>query len=409
MVRRIVRDYYATTREFTPNARLFLIATVLSWSGLAVNQVVFNLYLVAAGYSAEFIGGVTAMQAVGMAALALPAGWLADRMGRRATLLAGAAGIALALAIRALSLSPQALFASTFGLGAGQALITISTSPFLTENSNDLERTHLFSMHFVVILLGGLLGNLLGGEFPGLVGQAVPALAGSPLPALRWTLIAGAAASLLAVVPLYGLAEAPHVTQDPARRVRARDHVPLLGKLGFNFLLVGMGAGLIMPYFNLYFANRFGATTSQIGIYFSVAQVITLIATLTGPLLARRFGKLEALSWLQLASLPFLVTLGFERTLALAVLAYWARSALMQMSSPLLNSFAMDSIPPALRARAVGIDNLCWWAGWAVSSALAGWVIERFGYAYPYYLTALFYGLATVTFWFNFRKAARPA
>jgi MFS family permease len=161
-----------------------------------------------------------------------------------------------------------------------------------------------------------------------------------------------------------------------------------------------------MPFFNLYFAQRFGASPSQIGLYFSVAQVLTLVATLIGPLIAGRVGKLNALTVLQLLSLPFLVTLGFEKHLELAVLAFWIRSALMQMSSPLLNSLAMDFVPPALRARAVGLDNLGWYIGWAVSSALAGWVIQNFGYEYPYYLTAVFYGLATVTFYFNFRSLA---
>ena len=176
-----------------------------------------------------------------------------------------------------------------------------------------------------------------------------------------------------------------------------------------NYLIVGMGAGLIMPFFNLYFANRFGADASQIGRYFSVAQVITLVATLLGPLIAARAGKLVTVTWLQLASLPFLVTLGFEKTLWVAVLAFWGRSALMQMSSPLLNAFAMERVPAALRARAVGLDNAAWYVGWSVSSATAGWVIANFGYEYPYYLTAFFYALSTITFYFNFRKSEASA
>ncbi len=407
MVRRIVSDYYETTRDFSPNARLFLFATLLSWVGLSVNQVVFNLYLVAAGYGEEFVGGVTSMMGAGMAAMALPAGFLADRFGRRACLLWGAATIALMLGVRALSLSPQALFGSTLLLGAGQALVTIATSPFMSENSSEAERTHLFSMHFVVVLLGGLVGNLLGGELPGLLERQAAEWADSPLLSFRMTLLAGAGASLLALLPLRGVAEAPRVREAPHERVRARDHSGLLSRLAFNYLLVGMGAGLVMPFFNLYFAHRFGASTSQIGLYFSVAQIITLVATLIGPLIAGRVGKLNAVTVLQLLSLPFLITLGFEDTLGIAVLAFWMRSALMQMSSPLLNSLAMDFVPPALRARAVGLDNMSWYVGWSVSSALAGWVIQNFGYEYPYYLTAVFYGLATVTFYFNFRALAR--
>ena len=405
MVRSLVEEVASTTREITPNARLFLLATLLSWVGLAVNQVVFNLYLVEGGYGADLVGGVTSMMGLGMAATALPAGYLADRIGRRACLLLGSVAVAVALLGRGLSLSPGALFASTLAVGAGQALITIAASPFMIENSAEYERTHLFSMHFVVVLLGGLLGNVMGGELPGVLERNV----GSTLLAYRWTLVAGALASLLGAWPLLSVREAAPHEREPHAPARARDHRELLTRLGVNFLLVGFGAGLIMPFFNLYFAQRYGADAGQIGTYFSVAQVLTLVATLTGPLLARRYGKLKALTVLQLVSLPFLVTLGFETTLAVSVAAFWLRSIFMQMSSPLVTSYAMEQIPPALRARAQAIDNMCWYIGWAVSAALSGQVMERFGFEWPYYLTAFFYGVSAITFWAYFRSRESAA
>ena len=404
MVKSLVAEVASTTREITPNARLFLLATLLSWVGLSVNQVVFNLYLVDAGYGHDFVGAVTSMMGLGMAATALPAGFLADRFGRRACLVGGSIAIAIALLARSLSLSAGALFASTLLVGTGQALITIAASPFMIENSEEFERTHLFSMHFVVVLLGGLLGNLMGGELPGLSGRHLPQLAPSPLLAYRVTLVAGALASMLAAWPLLFLREASAHERPPIEPARARDHAELLTRLGLNFLIVGFGAGLIMPFFNLYFSQRYGATAGQIGLYFSVAQVLTLVATLTGPLLARRMGKLEAVTVLQLVSLPFLVTLGLETTLAVSVIAFWLRSVFMQMSSPLVSSFAMEQIPPALRARAQAIDNMCWYAGWAVSSAISGQIMARFGFAWPYYLTAICYGAAAIMFWSYFRQ-----
>src|SRR5262245_60502346 len=135
MVKSLVAEVTTTAREFTPNARLFLVATLLSWVGLSVNQVVLNLYLVQGGSGADRVGPGTSVSGVGMAATALPAGFLADRFGRKACLRTGAATIALALGGRALSLSPGALFVSTLCVGAGQALITIAASPFMSENS----------------------------------------------------------------------------------------------------------------------------------------------------------------------------------------------------------------------------------------------------------------------------------
>lgn len=403
MVRRIVRDYVQTTRSFSTNARRFLGATLLAWVGLSVNQVVFNLYLVSGGYREDFVGAVSSMQGVGMAMVALPAGWAADRFGRRALLRTGSLTIALALLLRALSLLPPALLGATLLLGAGQAMITIAASPFMSENSREYERTHLFSMHFVVVLIGGILGNLLGGELPALLERHAPELAASPLLGFRLTLVVGALLSMTAILPLLSVGNALPLSTDRPAPARVRDHRGVLGRLALNFLLLGLGAGLIMPFFNLYFARRYHASASQIGIYFSVSQVITLVATLAGPLIARRMGKLRAIVLLQLLSLPFLLTLGLETTLAISVLAFWGRSAFMQMSSPLFNSYAMDAVPAEMRARAHGLNNMLWYAGWAVSSLLAGLVIARLGWAYPYYLTAFFYGAATLTLWLNFR------
>jgi hypothetical protein len=64
-----------------------------------------------------------------------------------------------------------------------------------------------------------------------------------------------------------------------------------------------------MPFFNLYSRAPLRRDRGQIGIYFSVAQVITLVATLLGPLIAQRL--LRAITLLQFLSLPSRLA-GFE-------------------------------------------------------------------------------------------------
>jgi predicted MFS family arabinose efflux permease len=56
-----------------------------------------------------------------------------------------------------------------------------------------------------------------------------------------------------------------------------------------------------------------------------------------------------------------------------------------------------------LRARATSLLNLLWNLGWAVSATLAGRVIQRFGYAMPFYPTATLYAGAAVYFYLSFR------
>ena len=61
-------------------------------------------------------------------------------------------------------------------------------------------------------------------------------------------------------------------------------------------------------------------------------------------------------------------------------------------------------MPGALRARASSLINLVWNLGWGMSAVMAGSVIERFGFAMPFYLTAVLYAVAATTFWLAFRN-----
>lgn len=387
----------------TPPARLFLLATLLSWTGYGVNQVLFNLYLVEGGFQEAFVGRIIALNGIGLAIAALPAGWLAERRGRVPCLILGATIYGLAHLTRAVVLTPAVIATASFFAGVGQALTAIAAAPFLSEHSTARERTHLFSFFFAIELLAGVLGSLLGGWMPNAL-HAVPVTGGLDLlHRYRGTLVAGASLDFLALVPLLrlrGVREAPFerggAEADPGER---RKILPVV----VNAFLIGMGAGLVIPFMNLYFKTRFDCSSAQIGGFFAVAQVSTAAAMLVGPVIARRVGKLRTAIGLQLCSLPFLVTLGAERRLPVAVGSFWMRAMLMQASTPLVNTFVMETLPPSLRARATSFINLVWNIGWATSATFAGTLIEHFGYAVPFYVTATLYLSASTWFFLSFR------
>lgn len=409
MVRHFLRDTYYTTREFSENARLFLVSTFLSWAGYAVNQVLFNLYLTEGAFREEFIGRCVSMVGLGMGLAAIPAGFLSDRIGRRMCLLLGSLGLGASYLARSLTLDPTLLLVANFSVGAFFSLVQISTSPFLTENSEAHVRSHLFSAHFIVALSAGVVGNLLGGRIPEILLAQAPGLFPSLLGAYRWTLFASGIMTALAVWPLLSVREVPPEVGEARPRTSYREATPLLAKFGLIYMLIGLGAGLVIPFFNLYFSSRFACTSGQIGAFYSGSQVITALVALAGPLLAKRFGALKSVTWLQLASLPFLVTLGFERTLGVAVACFWARACLMQTANPLMNHFTMEAVPQDLRARTTGLTNMLWQLGWAASASVSGWLMAHYGYDYPYYFTAVLYGTASVLFYRMFRpRVAAP-
>jgi len=397
------RDYRDALAHFSRPARLFLLHVALGWTGYGVNTVLFNLYLVQGGYQEAFVGRVISINGLGLALGALPAGWLAERWGRRPCVMLGAALYGTGHLSRALWLVPSTLLAGSLLAGLGQSLIAIAAAPFLTEHSTDRERTHLFSAFFATELLAGVVGSLLGGWLPPLL-RALP-LAHPPslLHAYRFTLIFAALLDYSSVIPVLRMGR---LEERPLARERAqldpREQWRLL-PIMVNSFLIGAGAGLVIPFMNLYFKTRFDCSSAQIGMFFSVAQVMTAIAMLLGPVIARRFGKLRTATASQLLSLPFLVTLGAEKRLEVAALAFWLRAMLMQASTPLIGAFVMETLPPALRARAASFNNLVWNAGWATSATLSGLLIVRFGYAVPFYVTATLYAGASLWLFRSFR------
>jgi MFS family permease len=397
-------DYRDALRLFSRPARLYLVTEFLAWTAHGIFQVLFNLYLVELSFKESFIGRAISLNALGLALAAVPAGILADRWGRRRCLLLGVVLEGTGLLLRASVAGPTLIYVASFLAGVGQSFLAIAAAPFLTEYSTARERTHLFSAFFATALIAGVVGSMLGGWLPAAFMALPSAFRPDRLHAYRLALLSGGVIGLCGVLPLLrlrGLAEAP-ILKEPGRGGpgAARQLAPI----ALNALLIGAGAGLVIPFMNLYFAARFRCSSQQIGFFFSLAQVFTAAASLLGPLFARRYGKLRTATASELLSLPFLVTLGAEQRLPIAVVAFWLRATLMQASSPLLQAFVMEALPPALRARSTSLNNMLWNAGWAVSATLAGTIIQHFGYAVPFYITAVLYGSAAVFFYASFRR-----
>src|SRR5262249_24565758 len=157
-----------------------------------MSQVVYNLHLKQAGFQEAYVGRVISAIGLGMGIGALPAGWLADRWGRRRVLVLGEILDGLSQIVRALTLDPRWIVGSTFVYGLAGALITIPAAPFLSEHSGHEERTHLFSTWFACTLIAGVAGNIVGGQHPWLLAH----LGWAWTPAYRVTLVVAALVAL---------------------------------------------------------------------------------------------------------------------------------------------------------------------------------------------------------------------
>ena len=162
------------------------------------------------------------------------------------------------------------------------------------------------------------------------------------------------------------------------------------------YVFTGFGAGLFIPYFNIYFVQHLNASPALFGLIDGAANAITALLTLTAPRLAKRLGKINAITLTRLASIPLLLIIGLTSILPLAAFFYLFRQGTMDMSAGILQVFSMESVTEKHRGLANSSYQAAFQVPWAVAAPIGGLIIVHFGYPPIFLLGAFFYILTII-------------
>jgi MFS family permease len=294
-----------------------------------------------------------------------------------------------------------AFYALNVVLGIAQSLAGITMAPFLMENSGEEERTYLFSFGQGLQMLSSSLGTWFGGYLPGWMGawQNVPPM-DSTAYAGSLTVVAGM--YLLGVVPLLFLHRNRMVGE--ARSVfapiqYALEEPKLLGQLILPMLITSIGAGLVMPFMNVFFRTVHHQPDPVIGTLFAWGSLAMGVGLFIAPPLAERFGKIQMVVVTQALSVPFLIILGFAPWFWMSALAYYVRLALMNMSNPIYQTFVMERVDSSARATVASLTSMAWNMGWAFSPMISGYLQVNYGFGPPFIGTISLYIVAITMYW----------
>ena len=416
----------------------------------------YNLYIVSLGYGPDFIGVVLFAATIGAAIAIFPAGLCVDRFSGKSILIWSSVLIGVAGIGQILFRQPLSLLTSGFIAGVGAAFQLVVNAPFLTANSTPDERPHLFSVNIVLGLATIVVGKILGGALPiwfrstaWLMAPLHPwlslVLANQPQPrAYQLALLFAGIIAGPSFIPLFLMRNAPPgvgtdllrppgvkgddgvkgnnvqvvadaINRSLRMRLRQLRKIPPrvvvaspIFLLTLVQILIGAGAGLFVPYANLFFVQHLGASSALFGLIDGGTTTLTALMTLVAPLLAVRIGRVNSIVLTQLASIPLLVSLGLTPLLPLVALFYFLRQPLMDMSMGILQVFSMEAAPQLHR----GLANSSYQAGFqvanAITASLAGFIIVQFGYPPLFIGAATCYLLAIAMFWGRFGREYDP-
>ncbi|WP_424357656.1 MFS transporter [Methanocella sp. MCL-LM] len=399
-------SYLARVRQFTPNARKFLAYEFFLALNAGIYGVIFNLYVLKLGYHEDFLGLILSIMSVSTGLFALPAAMICDRIGRRNTLILSSFMLAVSLALLYTIATGGMLMLMGGCYGIAMAFSIVAGNPFMAENSSREERMHLFSMNSVVYTVAAIFGNLGGGMLPmviaGLTGTSPEAI----LP-YRYTLYLSFIAVLITLVPLLLIREnrPPVVARSERLRLVAQViRTPNVQRLVIVNILIGIGAGMIVPFFNVYFHKVLSAPTDQIGVIFSIGQVTMVVGLLLIPLITERVGKVRTIAITQLLSIPFLILIAITTNIYLAGFAYVMRMTFMNMANPAISSFNMELLGDRERATVGSLTSMGWNIFLALSTYLSGIMMANGNYMLPYLITCVVYLLAAVAYYVFFLR-----
>ncbi|MFI6789846.1 MFS transporter [Nonomuraea sp. NPDC050383] len=396
------------------DGRLIMAARALRTFGYGCTSVLLAELLTQDGDAPWQSGLLLAVASAGSVVASLTLGLFADAWGRRRALVACGCLMAVAGVAFAISESYPVLLAAAF-------IGTISPStndntPFsgveqsiLAQTCGPDRHTHVFTCYNVTAMAAGALGGL-----------AAAALGTQP-----WVSAADAGFALYAVLALCTVllfrrlspaAEAPRSPRSDAsgqvgageRRVRVPGDVRRLAGL---FALDAFSGGLaVQAVLAWWFAHRYGATTTQLGLVFFAANLLPALAQLTAPLLAARRGLLAAMLLPHLAANVLLACIPFAPTLGGAVTLLLLRQAVSKIDVPARQAFTAAVVAPEHRTAAASMTSLARSVAVSVSplaatTLLTGTLVTL---GVPLLLGAALGIGYDVTLWRTYRKTPAP-
>ncbi|MCF2136743.1 MAG: MFS transporter [Candidatus Thorarchaeota archaeon] len=396
--------YLDKVRKFRRDARLYILTGMMTAFSFGISNVIFNLYFLEVGFGEDFIGFFLSISLFASSGIALIAGVLSDRVSRKKMVIIANLVSLIAFFVQYTFLNPIGLIISQAVLGLAIAFNSVSWSPYITELTTNEERAHLFGVSGGLSLLSVLAGNILGGFLPGLLLRGFEQISSLAI-AYRWTLWLSLIPYAIGILVIFSMTgDTPDVSSLVRFSRKDVKHWGFIGRYALVVATVGLGAGMIVMFFNIFFSAEatFGASPELIGIIFGINTIVLAIGNFVAPALADRFGKVRTVVVTELFSIPFLLMIAWATTLELAVLAYVSRTALMNMAGPVSQAFFMESLTKNERSTASGIVNTGDSFARGIAANIGGWLLAQGFYRLPYLLVSGLYLLAVILFYVFF-------
>jgi MFS family permease len=392
-----VREYIKNLRGMSRLLWLYFLAVFMMGIGHGIFRVLRNQYIVDLGMGDDAYSFVQGVNGIGGLLIAIPAMAIIGRVKARSLVAFVALANGLAFAAQGLFGNIESFLAGAFFAGIAMSLNMAIAAPFLMRNTSRKQRIFAFTFQAIVgHPLAGAIGSFLSGTIQKAVASSVTTdttlLGNSASPELfgyQVALLVAAAFMFAAIIPAVLMRGDAHNGGGKSirqlLRIREKKRVAILC---VPEMIIGLGAGLTIPFFNVYFKKQWELPPAEIGYVFTAMAVLQVVSFLLAPTLVKRFGPVKVIIGSQILSLPFFIELALGHMLWLAIGAFIMRNILMNLCQPVLKQFSQEVVHPDDQ-NAIGVAfHSTRHAMWTIGNFLAGPLIIWAGGDFRYAFTA---------------------
>jgi MFS family permease len=383
------------------NAKYFLLGGFVNGVSNGVFNAVMMLYVAALGFDARGLGLIFMMNPLSSTLLMIPAGLLADKIGKRPMIVIGTAAALLGMIAFLLADSVETFALAFLLIGVCNAAATVFTPLYSSFfEGNDLTRA--FSLYGLLNITAMSLGSL-GGFIPP---HLVTSMGFTLVEAYRVTIIAASILFVIQDLFIYMSALGIYETLSKGFSLFLKSRRVVFKICGIG-LLANIAGGLLFSLFPYYLHMKFGVESAALGTLFLVSNLAMATSMGLAAGIAKRIGGLRSITLGVTLSAFFILLMPISPGFGIMAILYILRSGTGFISDPLLTSLFMRSISEDERSTANSIRMISMNGGGVVAPVLGGAMMEQLGLDSPAYLGGVLMLVVAVLYFLLLRDETR--
>ncbi len=371
-----------------------------------INSVFFlilNLYLSMEGFADHEIADVISYRFLAVMILAFPIGFYIRGKKLKPFFYFASIFVPLSSIGIILSVDSGALFLTYFFMilwGIAFTSMQITILPYILRNANPSTHTESISLNFsswsISMLVTGLTISIFNNIDPGIFSE-------------RNLMLFFGLLGFLSIAILYSIRRPETVPESEFKPYQIRGYDwPIIIRAMIPTFIIAVGAGLTIPFINLFFFHVYGIGASSFALMGTITSLLVAMSAMSVPAIKRRFGYSKSITLSQSISVVALVILAstelfsqMQFAVYIAIGCYIIRQPLMSLAHPLTSEVTMYYVGRKNQEIISAMTSSIWSGSWFVSSQVFRFLRGLdLSYSTVFYITAALYAVGVAWYYY---------